>query len=89
MTPTDLEQARFALEAIQTGGVVFLLAAGILAFVRGIVVPRNVLDSAMDQHRQSIQALVTELQAGIRQAVKDGIMDADNERQNRRRGGVV
>lgn len=76
MTTAEIEQIKLFLDIIQSGGAVTALAIISWAFYTGKVVPRNVVETMLDEADSRTMKLVRELRDDIRAAVRDGVTDA-------------
>lgn len=76
MTPAEIEQIKLLLDIIKSGGAVAALTIISWAFYTGKVVPRNVVETMLDEADSRTMKLVRELRDDIRAAVRDGVTDA-------------
>ena len=63
-------------EVIQSTGVVGLLLFIVILFIRGDLITKTMLNHLLEQNKNGIELLATKLQAGMKDAVHEGIVAA-------------
>lgn len=75
------------LQLVQTGGVVAVLLYLVFSFMSGKIVPATVVEKLLSEAENRTLKMAEELRNSIKEAVKQGYLEAREELLNKRMSG--